>query len=148
MLMFKTAQGGGEVHWHQDATFLRCEPFPSLAFDWLNRRPSPTDACTWSRVPQGAVDGRFGLDQNGQPGCSRPAYDVPPEGNSAHRSCQACGHSRTPAHASFPNFPVARLAFTLHLMDARSQYAHDNWLQLAADESWSTLQSSKQRPTY
>ena len=56
MLMFKTAQGGGEVHWHQDATFLRCEPFPIVGFGlrW-NRRPSPTDACTWSRVAMRAL---------------------------------------------------------------------------------------------
>ena len=145
MLMFKTAQGGGEVHWHQDATFLRCEPFPIVGF-WIALEPATiANGCLHvvEGGHEGAVDGRFGLDQNGQ-----PAWLTPRRTTSHPKATQPIEvaegslvviHGRLP-HASFPNLSRrSRLAFTLHLMDARSQYAHDNWLQLAADESWSTL---------
>jgi phytanoyl-CoA hydroxylase len=140
MLIFKQPRIGGEVVWHQDASFLITEP-ASVVGLWLALEDATLDnGCLWVApgghrgplreryVRQGEGFVTEKLDATPWPsGDATKPLEVP-----AGTLVVFDGHL---PHASAPNrSPASRMAYTLHVVDARAAWSPLNWLQRSADD--------------
>ncbi|MBL8330056.1 MAG: phytanoyl-CoA dioxygenase family protein [Rubrivivax sp.] len=135
MLICKQPGIGGEVRWHQDATYLHCEHGAVIGF-WFALEDADTDnGCLWVEPGghHGPLRERFvregyqtrleRLDETPWPDAGR-ARPLPCEAGSL-----VVFHGLLP-HASQANRSGrSRFAYTLHASDARSGYARSNWIQ-------------------
>ena len=134
MYLFKQPHVGGEVGWHQDATFLRTDP-PSVTGLWFALDDADRDnGCLmvlpgthreplrqWFGYEAGELVTRT-LDATPWPEAEPLALEVP-------RGTLIVLHGLLP-HASAPNRSARqRHAYALHLIDGRADYPADNWLQ-------------------
>ena len=137
MYIFKPPRIGGEVRCHQDSTYMYTEPDSLLGF-WIPLEDANlNNGCLWVepgshreplrerfhyRGDQLVVDV---LDSTPMSEASVPLEIsagtlVVLHGRLAHRSC---------ANTS----DKSRHAYTLHIIDGRSEYPPDNWLQRSKD---------------
>jgi phytanoyl-CoA hydroxylase len=137
MFIFKQPGIGGEVHWHQDATFLHSEPMTVTGF-WIALEDASVDnGCLWvapgghrgplrKRFVRAGDTVRFvALDDTPWPALTEAVPLEVPAGT------LVCFHGLLP-HYSAPNRSAAsRHAYTLHAIDARSRWSADNWLRRA-----------------
>jgi phytanoyl-CoA hydroxylase len=135
MYIFKQPRIGGEVRWHQDATYFVTEP-PSVTTLWFAlERADRENGCLWvqrggHRTP---LREQFAVDANGPRMVTLDATPWPDERAAEPLEVEAgtllAFHGRLP-HYSAPNrSPASRHAFTLHAVDARARYGATNWLQ-------------------
>jgi phytanoyl-CoA hydroxylase len=135
MFIFKQPEIGGEVRWHQDATYLIAEPVPVTGLWFALEDATLDNGCLWVQPGghRGPLRERFvrsragvrleALDPTRWP---TPAEAVPLE---VKAGAVVCFHGLMP-HYSAPNrSAVSRLAYTLHMSDARSRWSADNWLR-------------------
>ena len=135
MYIFKQPGIGGEVHWHQDATFFDTAPVTVTTFWFALEDATIENGCLW--VEPGGHRGplrerfvRVGDDINMEKLDATPWPDdsvaVPLE---AKAGTLVCFHGLLP-HYSAPNrSPVSRHAYTLHATDAAAAYSPYNWIQ-------------------
>ncbi|MGF1628648.1 MAG: phytanoyl-CoA dioxygenase family protein [Kiloniellaceae bacterium] len=137
MYIFKQPRIGGEVGWHQDATFLYTEP-PSVVGLWFALEDATLEnGCLWAlpgrhlgplrerwrRVP-GEGGGTLAMERLDD--TPWPDEGVPLE---VPKGSLVVLHGKLP-HGSGPNrSAVSRHAYTLHLIDGAATYPADNWLQ-------------------
>lgn len=135
MYIFKQPNIGGEVKWHQDASFFFTSPHSVVTF-WFAIEDSTLDnGCLWVE-PAGHLSPlreRFRLKQRDT---SMEILDTTPwptdNGGipvevSAGSIVIFQGHL---PHYSAPNRSArSRQAYTLHVTDGQAEYAEDNWLQ-------------------
>jgi phytanoyl-CoA hydroxylase len=138
MYIFKQPHIGGEVRWHQDATFFVTDPQTVTGFWWALEDADRNNGCLWVQ-PGGHMtplretfvvdaDGARSVVQSTQPW---PSLDeaIPLE---VKAGTLVVLHGNLP-HYSAPNrSPHSRHAYTLHAVDARARYAPTNWLQRPA----------------
>lgn len=134
MYLFKQPQIGGEVGWHQDATYLWTQPITVTGF-WIALDDADSDNGCLMALPgghRGPLRQRFHrsgealvietLDDTPWPGSEPVAIEAP-------RGTLVVLHGLLP-HASAPNRSArSRHAYALHLIDGCAEYASDNWLQ-------------------
>ena len=138
MYIFKQPGIGGEVGWHQDATFFDTTPISVTTFWFALEDANRDNGCLWAEpgghrgplrerfVKSGAGARMEKLDATPWPD-SRTA--VPLE---VRAGALVVFHGLLP-HYSAPNrSPVSRHAYTLHVTDARTRYSPNNWLQRGA----------------
>ena len=138
MYIFKQPNIGGEVRWHQDATYLHTEPITVTTFWFALERAGRSNGCLWVQ-PGGhrtLLRERFVVED----GIGRlevlDAAPWPAE-HAAHPIEVEAGtlvifHGLLP-HYSAPNrSSTSRHAYTLHAIDGRSRYSAANWLQRSA----------------
>ncbi|MBZ2209249.1 phytanoyl-CoA dioxygenase family protein [Massilia soli] len=135
MYIFKQPGIGGEVRWHQDATFFDTDPISVTTFWFALEDATVDNGCLW--VEPGGHLGplrerflRHGDDIRMEQLDATPWPDdsvaVPLE---AKAGSLVCFHGLLP-HYSAPNrSPVSRHAYTLHVTDARTAYSPHNWIQ-------------------
>jgi len=140
MLIFKQPRIGGEVVWHQDASFLITEP-ASVVGLWFALEDATLDnGCLW--VAPGGHRGplRERYVRHGDGFVTEKLDATPWPSGDATRPLEVPagtlvvfdGHL---PHASAPNrSPVSRMAYTLHVVDARAAWSPLNWLQRRADD--------------
>ena len=138
MYIFKQPGIGGEVKWHQDASFFDTTP-PSVTAFWFALEDATLDnGCLW--VQPGGQHGplRERFVREGSQVRMEKLSDLPwPDRASALAVPVAAGtlicfHGRLP-HWSAPNRSArSRHAYTLHATDGRADYAAHNWLQRGA----------------
>jgi phytanoyl-CoA hydroxylase len=139
-VIFKQPHIGGEVGWHQDASFFETTPQTVTTFWFALEDATPENGCLWAQ-PGGhrsplreryvAVPGPEGtrlvmepLDPTPWPRAGDGAVPLP-----AKAGDLICFHGLLP-HYSAPNrSPRSRLAYTLHATDGRADYSPRNWLQ-------------------
>ncbi len=138
MIIFKPPRIGGEVTWHQDATYLRTEPDSVTGF-WFALQDATLDNGCLQAIPGGHLGplrSRFRRDGGGMaqdtldetPFETQGAVDLP-----ASKGDLVVLHGRLP-HASTANrSDRARHAYTLHAIDGTCDYPADNWLQRAPE---------------
>ncbi len=139
MLIFKPPCIGGEVVWHQDATFLHTEPSRVLGMWFALEDATRENGCLWVlpgghrmglksrflRAPGGGVE-TITLDDTPWPDADFVPLEVAkgalilldgmlPHGSAANRSA----HSRH--------------AYSLHVIDGTCRYLPENWLQRGPD---------------
>jgi len=135
MYIFKQPGIGGEVGWHQDATFFETTPISVTTFWFALEDATLDNGCLWvqpggHRSPMRERFVRNGDDIKMEKLDSTPWPDastaVPLE---AKAGSLVCFHGLLP-HYSAPNrSPVSRHAYTLHATDARAEYSPQNWIQ-------------------
>jgi phytanoyl-CoA hydroxylase len=140
MLIFKQPRIGGEVVWHQDASFLITEPPSVVGFWWALEDATRDNGCLW--VAPGAhrspLRERYVRTDDGF--VTQRLDDTPWPSGEATRALEVPAgtlvvfHGHLP-HASAPNRSErSRLAYTLHVVEGRAAWSPLNWLQRAADD--------------
>ncbi|MFO1251826.1 MAG: phytanoyl-CoA dioxygenase family protein [Inhella sp.] len=139
MYIFKQPGIGGEVGWHQDATFFDTTPITVTTFWFALEDATLNNGCLWTEpgghrgplrerfVKQGTGAGMEKLDATPWPDGSRA---VPLE-------CKAgtlvVFHGLLPHYSAANRSAQSRHAYTLHVTDAGSAYSPRNWLQRGAN---------------
>ena len=135
MYIFKQPGIGGEVRWHQDATYFYTAPITVTTFWFALEDATVDNGCLW--VEPGGHRGpmRERFVRNGDDICMETLDTTPWPDDSCAVPLEAtagslvCFHGLLP-HYSAPNrSPVSRHAYTLHATDARSDYSPQNWIQ-------------------
>jgi phytanoyl-CoA hydroxylase len=140
MLIFKQPRIGGEVVWHQDASFLITEPDSVVGFWFALEDATRDNGCLW-------------VAPGGHRGPLRERYVRRGDGfvterldNTPWPSGEATAPLEVPAgtlvvfdghlpHASAPNrSDRSRLAYTLHVVEGGAAWSALNWLQRPADD--------------
>jgi phytanoyl-CoA hydroxylase len=149
MLIFKQPGIGGEVRWHQDATFLHSTPVTVTGFWFALEDATRDNGCLWVEPGghRGPLRERFvrsspvgeradsqpselGLEPLNTTPWPEPSQAIPVE---VAAGTLVCLHGLLP-HYSAPNrSAVSRQAYTLHTVDALSQWSATNWLQRPAN---------------
>jgi phytanoyl-CoA hydroxylase len=135
MYIFKQPGIGGEVRWHQDATFFDSTPISVTTFWFALEDATIENGCLWvepagHRTPlreRFLRDGdRITMEQLDATPWPDDSTAVPLE---AKAGDLVCFHGLLP-HYSAPNrSAVSRHAFTLHVTDGRTEYSKRNWIQ-------------------
>jgi phytanoyl-CoA hydroxylase len=143
MFIFKQPGIGGEVKWHQDATFLDTTPCTVTGFWFALEDATRDNGCLWVQPGghRGPLRERF-VREAGPGGetvrmqmlDSTPWPDtdqaVPVE---VAAGTLVCFHGLLP-HWSAPNRSAkSRHAYTLHAVDASSHWAPGNWMRRRPD---------------
>ena len=142
MLIFKQPRIGGEVCWHQDASFLATEPQSVVGFWFALEEATLENGCLWvapggHRGPMGVLRERYVKRDDGA--LEMQALDSTPwPSGGATRALEVPAGTLVIIdgllpHASAPNrSAVSRMAYTLHAVDGRTAYSASNWLQRTA----------------
>ncbi len=140
MVIFKPPAIGGEVKWHQDASFIHTSP-DSVTGLWFALEDATRDnGCLWVQpggqrsplrerfVRETRADGQDTVRMQTLDATPWPALAeaVPLE---VQAGALVCLHGLLP-HYSAPNRSAqSRMAYTLHAVDGRSGWAASNWLR-------------------
>jgi phytanoyl-CoA hydroxylase len=138
MYIFKQPHIGGEVRWHQDATYFATAPH-SVTTLWFALEPADrTNGCLWvqrggHRTP---LREQFGIDGEQSRLDTLDRTPWPTQAEAEPLECDAgtlvVFHGFLP-HYSAPNRSAhSRHAYTLHVVDGRAAYAASNWIQRTA----------------
>lgn len=135
MYIFKQPRVGGEVRWHQDATFFYTQPLSVTAFWFALEDATVENGCLWvqpgghtSPLRQRFVvrDGSAQLETLDESPWPQMGQAVPLEVSSGTLVVL----SGLLPHYSAPNrSQQSRHAYTLHVVDGAAAYAPENWLQ-------------------
>ncbi len=141
MYIFKQPGIGGEVGWHQDATFFDTTPVSVTTFWFALEDATLNNGCLWvepggHRGARGVLRERF--ERRGDVVAMHKLDATPwPDQSTAIPLEVKAGalvvfHGLLP-HYSAPNRSAqSRHAYTLHVTDGRSAYAPTNWIQRTA----------------
>lgn len=139
MYIFKQSGIGGEVRWHQDATFFKTTPITVTTFWFALEDADRGNGCLWVEPggQHGPLRERFVLEAGGTRMDALDATPWPTETTAVPvevpTGTLVVFHGKLP-HYSAPNrSPVSRHAYTLHVTDARAAYSPRNWLQRRPD---------------
>ncbi len=135
MYIFKQPEIGGEVKWHQDASFFVTDPPSVVAFWFALERADRENGCLW--VERGGHrgplrerfvmrDGRTvlePLDPTPWPTIERA---TPLE---VDAGTLVVFNGMLPHYSGSNRSSKSRHAYTLHAVDGRARYAPENWLQ-------------------
>ena len=139
MYIFKQPGIGGEVRWHQDATFFDSDPITVTTFWFALEDATVENGCLWAEPGghRGPLRERFLRDGDRITMEKLDSTPWPDDSTAVPLEAKAgtlvCFHGLLP-HYSAPNrSPVSRHAFTLHATDARSVYSPRNWIQRPDD---------------
>ena len=139
MLIFKQPGIGGEVRWHQDASFFVTTPHSVTTFWFALEDATLDNGCLWLQrgghrrplreqfVREGDTLRMLQLDATPWPDASSAA---PLE---VRAGTLVVFHGLLPHYSAANRSPRSRLAYTLHVTDGRAAYAASNWLQRSAD---------------
>ena len=139
-LIFKQPHIGGEVGWHQDASFFVTTPQTVTTFWFALEDATLDNGCLW--VAPGGHQGAGGVLRE-QYVCDhaagtlemQPLAATPwPDRAHAVPLPVAAGtlvvfHGLLPHRSDANRSPRSRLAYTLHVTDGNARYAAENWLQ-------------------
>ncbi|MEO6623433.1 MAG: phytanoyl-CoA dioxygenase family protein [Burkholderiaceae bacterium] len=135
MIIFKQPGIGGEVGWHQDATFFETDPVSVTTFWFALEDATLHNGCLWVEPGghRGPLRERFVRNGNAI-GMERLDATPWPDKRSAVALEVSAGtlvvfHGLLP-HYSAPNRSAqSRHAYTLHVTDGRTRYSSSNWIQ-------------------
>ncbi|MFM9434732.1 phytanoyl-CoA hydroxylase [Janthinobacterium sp. CG_23.3] len=135
MYIFKQPGIGGEVRWHQDATYFETTPISVTTFWFALEDATRDNGCLWAEPGghRGPLRERF-VRHGGQVRIDRLDTTPWPDDSTAvalevKAGSLVCFHGLLP-HYSAPNrSAVSRHAYTLHATDAGTAYSPHNWIQ-------------------
>ena len=139
MLIFKPPRIGGEVAWHQDATFLHTEPSRVLGMWFALENTSCENGCLWA-LPGGHQRGlksRFVRATDG--GVETVTRDDTPWPDDEFVPLEVAKGTLILLDDLLPHGSAAndtgssRLAYSLHVIDGTCRYLPKNWLQRGRD---------------
>ena len=135
MYIFKQPGIGGEVRWHQDATYFETDPVSVTTFWFALEDASLENGCLWAEPGGHRTPLRERFVREGDQVRVEKLSDLPwPDDTTAvplevKAGSLVCFHGLLP-HYSAPNrSPVSRHAYTLHVTDGATRYSPLNWIQ-------------------
>ncbi|PWF55475.1 phytanoyl-CoA dioxygenase family protein [Massilia glaciei] len=135
MYIFKQPGIGGEVRWHQDATYFETTPGSVTTFWFALEDATVDNGCLWVEPGghRGPMRERFVREGDAVRMEKLDATPWPDDSVAVALESRAgslvCFHGLLP-HYSAPNrSAVSRHAYTLHATDARCAYSPQNWIQ-------------------
>jgi len=135
MYIFKQPGIGGEVGWHQDATFFDSTPISVTTFWFALEDASLQNGCLWAQPGGHRSPLRERFVRHGDVVTMEKLDATPwPDSQTATPLEVQAGtlivfHGLLP-HYSAPNrSPQSRHAYTLHVTDGHTAYAPTNWIQ-------------------
>ena len=139
MYIFKQPGIGGEVGWHQDATFFDTTPISVTTFWFALEDATLDNGCLWVQPGghRGPLRERYVRDAD-KVRMEKLDATPWPQGDAAVALPVPAGalvvfHGLLP-HYSAPNRSAhSRHAYTLHVTDASTAYSSRNWIQRGAD---------------
>jgi phytanoyl-CoA hydroxylase len=139
MYIFKPPRIGGEVYCHQDSTFLYTEPESCIGF-WFALEDATVDNGCMHFIPgghKGPLKELHYRDDSGK--MVFKTLDATPWPEAATVPAPAKAGSLVVFDGRAPHLSGANLsdksrhAYTLHVIDRKSHYPAENWLQRSAD---------------
>ncbi|MBA4342485.1 MAG: phytanoyl-CoA dioxygenase [Methylibium sp.] len=145
MYIFKQPGIGGEVRWHQDASFFETDPITVTTFWFALEDATRDNGCLWAepgghRGARGVLRERFvresrrawmeTLDDTPWPSTTELAVPLEVEAGAL-----VLFHGLLPHYSAANRSAKSRHAYTLHVTDASSRYSARNWLQYGADQA-------------
>ena len=136
MYIFKQPKIGGEVGFHQDATFLYTEPISVKGFWCALEDASLENGCMWA-IPGGHrnnLKSRFFRNKKGD-GTEMEIIDDSPWETSKLVPLEVRAGSMIVLHGLLPHMSHAnrsertRHAYTMHIIEGLADYPEWNWLQ-------------------
>ena len=137
MLIFKQPGIGGEVRWHQDATYLYTEPSAVMGLWFALEDATRDNGCLW--LAPGAHDSplreRYRVDWHTRRGTLETIHEQPwPTVEEAVPLEVPAGSlvlfsDHMPHYSSANRSDQSRLALTLHAADRSAHWDAANWLQ-------------------
>ncbi len=136
MYIFKQPKIGGEVGFHQDATFLYTEPISVKGFWFALEDASLENGCMWA-IPGGHrndLKSRFFRNEKGD-GTEMQIIDDSPWETSKLVPLEVRAGSMIVLHGLLPHMSHAnrsertRHAYTMHIIEGLADYPEWNWLQ-------------------
>ena len=138
MLIFKQPRIGGEVVWHQDASFLITEPQSVVGFWWALEDATLDNGCLWVADERGPLRERYVRRGDGFVTEALDPTPWPSGGDIRPLEVEAgtlVVFDGLLPHASAPNRSAhSRLAYSLHIASGRATWSSLNWLQRRADD--------------
>jgi len=138
MYIFKQPRIGGEVGCHQDSTFLYTEPQNIVGLWFALQDATLENGCLWA-IPGGQQLGLKQRWQRGAEGMHFETFDSEPWPEDQLVPLEVKKGTLILLDGLLPHKSLAnrsansRHAYTLHLIDANTSYAPDNWLQRPAE---------------
>jgi phytanoyl-CoA hydroxylase len=139
MYIFKQPRIGGEVTCHQDATFLYTGPLRMVGLWFALEDATVENGCLWA-IAGGhklGLKSRFMRAEGG--GTRFEIFDDSPWPEERLQPLEVKKGTLIVLHGLLPHLSRenrstrSRHAYTLHVIDAASDYPSDNWLQRAAE---------------
>ena len=138
MLIFKQPRIGGEVVWHQDASFLITEPQSVVGFWWALEDATLDNGCLWVAKRRAPLRERYVRRGDG---FVTEALDATPWPSGDDIRALEVNAGTLVAfdgllpHASAQNRSAqSRLAYSLHIASGLAAWSPLNWLQRRADD--------------
>ncbi|MFZ6693033.1 phytanoyl-CoA dioxygenase family protein [Undibacterium sp. SXout20W] len=135
MYIFKQPGIGGEVRWHQDATYFETDPVSVTTFWFALEDATLENGCLWAEPGGHKTPMRERFVRHGDIVTVEKLSDLPWPGDATAVPLEVkagtlvCFHGLLP-HYSAPNrSPVSRHAYTLHVTDGTTHYSPLNWIQ-------------------
>lgn len=139
MYILKPPRIGGEVHCHQDSTYLYTEPESCIGF-WFALEDATTDNGCMYFIPGEHKQPLRELQYRAADGnmTYRTINDTPFPEDAALAAEAKAGtlvifDGRAPHLSCANTSDRSRHAYTFHVIDSKSHYPAENWLQRAAD---------------
>ena len=133
MYIFKQPRIGDQVDWHQDATFFSTRPQTVKAFWFAIDDSTRENGCLWVADKCSQLRQQFRVE-NGQSSMKCLNEEAWPNINDA-KPLEVSAGSLILFDGLLPHFSTqntsnfSRHAYTLHVVDGKSEYSKQNWLQ-------------------
>ena len=138
MYIFKPPRIGGEVHCHQDSTYLYTEPESCIGF-WFALEDATTENGCMHFIPGGHKGPLKEIQYRDNHGnMTIRTLDSTPWPENATVPVEAKAGSLVIFHGRAPHLSGANIsdksrhAYTLHVIERKSHYPKENWLQRSA----------------
>ena len=136
MVIFKQPHIGGEVRWHQDASFFDSAPVTVTTFWFALEDATLENGCLWVQPGGHLGPLRERFVKSADHGAAMEVLDRTPWPTlDQAKPVEAPARTLVILHGLLPHYSAAnrssrsRMAFTLHVTDASSVYSPTNWLQ-------------------
>jgi phytanoyl-CoA hydroxylase len=135
MYIFKQPGIGGEVGWHQDASFFETTPITVTTFWFALENATLQNGCLWAEPGghRGPLRERFVRHGAGARMEKLDATPWPDTRSAVPLEVEAgtlvVFHGLLPHYSAANRSAKSRHAYTLHVTDASSAYSPGNWLQ-------------------
>jgi phytanoyl-CoA hydroxylase len=135
MYIFKQPRIGGEVRWHQDATYFETDPITVTTLWFALERADRTNGCLWVRRGGHRTPLRERFVVAGGAGRLERIDATPWPGEDDAEPVEVEAGTLVVLHGLLPHYSApnrsdrSRHAYTLHFVDARARYSPANWLQ-------------------
>jgi len=139
MYIFKQPGIGGEVGWHQDATFFDSTPISVTTFWFALEDATLENGCLWVQPGGHKSPLRERFVRQGEQITMEKLDATPWPGEGSAVPLEVAAGTLVVFHGLLPHYsapnrsPRSRHAYTLHVTDARTAYAPTNWIQRGPD---------------